>query len=118
MVAIGGRTETVRLLGIDTPEVAHHDEPGECFGPEAAERAAVLMPAGSVVALYRDVEPRDRYGRLLAYVAATEVMINAVLVEEGYAEVMTIPPNEAMAGVLARAQARARAGSRGLWGTC
>ena len=49
VVASGHRTEIVRLIGIDTPEVAHHGQPGECFGPEAAAHLASLAPVGSVV---------------------------------------------------------------------
>jgi micrococcal nuclease len=69
-VRIAGRRERVRLIGIDTPETVHPTKPVECFGPEASARAAELLPVGSVVLLRRDVEARDRYDRLLAYVTA------------------------------------------------
>ena len=68
-VAIGGRDERVRLLGIDTPEV--HVAEGaapECFGPEASAFTGDLLPDGHRVRLERDVVGRDDYGRLLAYV--------------------------------------------------
>ena len=66
-LATGG-TETVRLIGVDTPETVAPRRPVECFGPEAAAALAALVPPGTEVRLSRDVEPRDRYDRLLAYV--------------------------------------------------
>src|SRR6476469_2975663 len=66
VVRIGGRDENVRVLGIDTPETHKPDTPVECYGPEASNRLVALLPAGTVVRLVRDVESRDRYGRLLA----------------------------------------------------
>jgi micrococcal nuclease len=68
VVHIGERDENTRLLGIDTPETHKPNTPVECFGPEASDRMAALLPPGTVVRLVRDVEARDRYGRLLAYV--------------------------------------------------
>jgi micrococcal nuclease len=118
VVELGHRRETVRLIGIDTPEVHHHDEPGECFGNEASARAGDLMEAGSTILLTRDVESRDRYGRLLAYVSVDELMVNIELVKGGYARVMTIPPNDALSAPLARAEAEARSQARGLWASC
>src|SRR3546814_3636658 len=65
VVDVGGSREDVRLIGIDTPESVARDRPVECFGPEAKEHMAELLPAGTAVRLERDVEARDRYGRLL-----------------------------------------------------
>ena len=65
-VAIRGRHERVRMLGIDTPEV--HPGPPECYGPEAAAFTASLLPPGSEIRLERDIVGRDHYGRLLAHV--------------------------------------------------
>ena len=67
IVDLAGHRETVRLLGIDTPETVHPNRPVECFGPEATARLRLLLAPGSGVLVTRDVEPRDRYGRLLAY---------------------------------------------------
>src|SRR5205085_3089746 len=68
VVHLGGRTETVRLLGIDTPETVDPRKPVQCFGTEASHRTKELLPPGTGVRLERDVEARDIYGRLLAYV--------------------------------------------------
>jgi micrococcal nuclease len=120
VVRIDGVDEHVRLIGIDTPESVAQDRPVECYGPEAKHRTAELLPAGTAVRLERDVEARDRYDRLLAYVfrAEDDVLINLLLVEEGYAESYPYPPNTARQGELDRAEADAKAADRGLWPAC
>ena len=70
-VAIGGRDERVRLIGIDTPETKKPDSPIECFGPEASAFTSDLLPAGTEVRIERDIVGRDDYGRLLGYVHRT-----------------------------------------------
>lgn len=119
-VDLGGTEEHVRLIGIDTPESVARDRPVECFGPEAKERLAQLLPPGTEVRLERDVEARDRYGRLLAYVirAEDDVHVNLVLVQEGYAEARPFEPNTTRQAELDRAEAEARAAQRGLWPVC
>ena len=120
IVSLGGVEEPVRLIGIDTPESVAQDRPVECFGLEAKERAAALLPAGTPVRLERDVEARDRYDRLLAYVFRVEddVLVNLLLVEEGFAEAVAYPPNTARQADFERAEAAARAAGRGLWPAC
>jgi len=118
-VRIGGREETVRLIGIDTPETVDPRSPVECFGHEASDRTKALLPAGSEVRMVADVEPRDRYDRLLAYVYRDDgTFVNLALVEDGYASVLTYPPNVAHAPEFTAAAARARDDGRGLWGAC
>jgi micrococcal nuclease len=120
VVRIGGATESVRLIGIDTPESVSEDVPVECFGPEAKARLAELLPEGTPVRLERDIEARDRYDRLLAYVHRVDdgTFVNLLLVEEGYAESYPYEPNTAHQGELDAAQQRARAADRGLWPAC
>ncbi len=120
VVRVGGAEESVRLIGIDTPESVARDRPVECFGPEAKARTAELLPRGTEVRLERDVEARDRYDRLLAYVvrASDGVLVNLLLVEEGYAAAFRFPPNLAHDADFGRAEARARAEGRGLWRAC
>jgi micrococcal nuclease len=119
-VDLGGVEERVRLIGIDTPESVAHDRPVECFGPEAKARLAELLPAGTEVRLERDVEARDRFGRLLAYVfrSADDAFVNRLLVAEGYAESRPFEPNLARQGELDRAEDDARQAGRGLWPAC
>jgi micrococcal nuclease len=117
---IDGAEESVRFLGIDTPEIAHPGEPEECFGPQAAARTEVLLPPGTAVRLERDLEARDRFDRLLAYVhrADDDLFVNEVLVREGFADTLSIEPNTAHETTLAGARAEARAAGQGLWGRC
>lgn len=119
VVTIDGREEHVRLLGVDTPETVHPSLPVECFGPEASARLAELAPVGATLRLERDEELRDHYGRLLAYLYAENGrFVNEQLVAEGYGEAMSIPPNTALTGQIAAAEAEARTAGRGLWSAC
>jgi len=120
VVLIGGAEESVRLIGIDTPESVAQDRPVECFGPEAKARTAELLPKGTSVLLERDVEARDKYDRLLAYVIRADdgLLVNLTLVEEGYAESFPYAPNLAHQGDFDRAEQAARSGRLGLWSAC
>ena len=119
-VRIGGREESVRLIGVDTPESVKPNSPVECFAQEAAARTKELLPPGSPVRLVRDVEARDRYGRLLAYVyrPSDGLFVNMALARDGFAAPLTIPPNVAYAADFAAAAADARRAGRGLWSAC
>jgi micrococcal nuclease len=120
VVAVGGVEESVRLIGIDTPESVARDRPDECFGAEAAERLAELLPPGTVVRLTRDVEPRDVYDRLLAYLQREPdgLFVNVAQVGDGYAVAKDYPPNTAHRADLEQAERAARAAGRGLWPAC
>lgn len=111
---------SVRLIGIDTPETKHPDKGVQCFGKEASSYTARLLPRGTPVRLVADVEPRDRYDRLLAYVyrVADGLFINAVLARDGYARPLTIPPNVAHTEQLDTLAAQARDQGKGLWSAC
>jgi micrococcal nuclease len=116
----GAGDERVRLIGVDTPESVKPDSPVECFGHEASAFTASLLPEGTRVRLERDVEARDDYGRLLAYVhrAGDGLFVNLELVEQGYAQPLTIPPNVAYAERFVTAAREAEAADRGLWSAC
>jgi micrococcal nuclease len=120
VVEIGNQEESVRFIGIDTPESVAQDRPVECYGVEAKERTAELLPPGTEVRLLRDVEARDRYDRLLAYVirADDDAFVNRLLVEEGFAESSAYPPNTTRQAELDDAERAARAAARGLWPVC
>jgi micrococcal nuclease len=119
-VRVGRDAETARLLGIDTPETVDPNEPVGCYGPEASARAKELLPVGTAVRLARDVEARDRYGRLLVYIvrARDDLFVNESLLADGFARPLSIAPNDAHRAELARVSAEARAAGRGLWGAC
>ena len=117
---IGYSRERVRLLGIDTPETKDPRKPVQCFGREASERTARLLPKGTIVRLELDLEERDAFNRLLAYVwrAADGLFINLDLVAQGYADILSIAPNTGHADELRAAMNSAKTGSRGLWSAC
>ncbi|MGH9179679.1 MAG: thermonuclease family protein, partial [Acidimicrobiales bacterium] len=119
-VRIAGAEERVRLIGIDTPETHGQGGLRECFGEEAASHLARLIPPGTGVRLVRDVEARDRYGRLLAYVyrRSDGLFVNLALVRDGFATTLTYPPNVAHADELAAAARSARNDQKGLWQRC
>jgi len=120
VIDLDGRSESIRLLGIDTPETVHPDRPPECFGAEASGRLALLLAPGAAVRITRDVEARDRYGRLLAYVERLSdgLVVNLSMVEHGFAATLHIDPNDGMRHELGAAEARARAAGLGLWSAC
>jgi len=119
----GGGEETVRYIGIDTPETVKPDTPVQCGGPQAHAVNERLV-GGRTVTLRFDAEHRDVYGRLLAYVylpggpGGHPLFVNAELVRRGLARTLTIRPNDSFASLFARLAARAGAAGRGLWGRC
>ncbi|MBM3674159.1 MAG: thermonuclease family protein [Actinobacteria bacterium] len=112
-----GEEETVRLLGVDTPETHHPERPVECFGPEASAHTETRL-LGRTVRLETDVETRDVYGRLLAYVVVDGRRYNDELLELGFARLLVILPNGAHAREMLTAELAARRAGRGLWGEC
>ena len=120
VVRLGTVDERIRLIGIDTPETVDPRTPVECFGKEASDHLAGLLPPGTPVRLERDVEARDRFDRLLAYVYRVDdgTFVNLALAEDGYADVATFPPNVAHVDEFVAAVARARGEGRGLWSAC
>ena len=120
VVLEGGRSESVRLIGIDTPEKPGGTLPAECFGAEASAFTAALLPPGAPVLLTGGEETRDVYDRLLAYVyrAADGLFVNMALAREGYAVALSIAPNTDYTPHFAAAEAAARAENLGLWAAC
>ncbi|HUK62792.1 MAG TPA: thermonuclease family protein [Dongiaceae bacterium] len=112
-----GHVEKVRLLGVDTPEVVDPRKPVQCFGPEASAFSKARL-TGRRALLELDAEPRDKYGRLLAYLIVKGHRFDDELLVRGYARFLVIPPNGSHARALLRAELAARAAGRGLWGAC
>jgi micrococcal nuclease len=112
--------EKVRYIGIDTPETKHPKKVVEYFGEEAYNVNKGLVE-GKKVRLEFDIQQRDRYGRLLAYVyyknpnLKDETFINAYLVKNGYARVATYPPNVRYQVLFLGFEKDARLMKRGLW---
>jgi micrococcal nuclease len=116
-VARDGETDTVRLLGIDTPETHHPTKAVECFGPEAAAYTHAHLQ-GRSVELESDVETRDRYGRRLAYVIVDGDRFNDELLRFGYARLLVIEPNRGHARTMLQEELDAKRAGRGVWGAC
>ena len=114
-VEIDGQEYRVRYIGIDAPETNDARQGVQCFGQEATERNRELVE-GKTVGLEVDVSETDVFGRLLRYVWVEGEMVNATLVEEGYASASTYPPDVKHAALFASLQAEAREAGRGLWG--
>jgi micrococcal nuclease len=88
----------------------------ECFGRRASAFTKRHLPPGRRVRYRLGTEPRDRYGRALAYVwLADGTFFNGLLVERGFATPLTIPPNDDYAPRFLRASRRARRARAGLW---
>ncbi len=119
-VRLGSHTETIRLIGVNTPETKHPTKPVECWGPEASSHTHSLLPPGTDVVVTRDEEARDKYGRLLAYVtrSSDNLFINLDLASGGWADTLSIPPNTTYADAFANAVATAQREHLGLWGHC
>jgi endonuclease YncB( thermonuclease family) len=101
-VRIGGRTETVRYIGV------------EAMGPTAADINRRLLASGEV-RLELDLQDRDRAGRLLAYVHAGDIMANAELVAEGVARVADDSPNARHRELLRDLERQAQILKVGMW---
>jgi micrococcal nuclease len=107
-----GDGSRVRYIGMNTPESA-----GDCYNREATERNIALV-LNRVVQLEKDVSETDRFGRLLRYVYVDGVMVNELLVLDGYAKVATYPPDVKYQDRLLAAQQQAVAAGAGLWSGC
>jgi micrococcal nuclease len=125
-VRADGFEGAVRLIGVNTPETKHPSKGVEPYGPEAAAYTKKILD-GRRVFLEFDAQRLDRYRRVLAYVWLSEPkddspqevqkrMFNAHLLFDGYAQVMSIPPNVKYQDVFLALQREAREANRGLWG--
>jgi len=106
--------EKVRYLGIDTPEMNYKNPPAEYFAKDAKAFNQRLVD-GKIVRLEFDARERDKYQRLLAYVYVDNIFINKKMIEEGYAKILIIPPNEKYADEFLKLQRKARQEGRGIW---
>lgn len=111
-----GAIETVRLVGIDTPEVYPEYE---CFGDEAEAELLRLAPIDSTLLVAADLDPFDDYDRLLLYLWNEDgAFINLALVEGGFAEAIRVAPNDRYFDELLAAEDATARGVFGMWGVC
>lgn len=114
--------KTVRFIGIDTPETVDPKRPVGCFGKEASNETKSLL-SGREVILQKDVSDKDKYGRLLRLIFlplpnGQILFVNDYLVREGFARVLTYPPDIKYNEKLRQAEGEAKQYGRGLWGNC
>jgi len=119
VVQIGFKKETVRLLGVDTPEVKSPYTEEECFGKEASSKTRHLLLKQRVYLLKdKNAPDRDKYGRLLRYVFLENgKFVNAELIEEGYAFLYILEPIE-FGDYFRYLEEKAKEQRIGLWGSC
>jgi micrococcal nuclease len=116
-VEMDGRDETVRLIGVNTPETVDPRRPVQCFGKEASKRMKELA-GGKIVRLEYDQSQniRDTYDRLLAYVYLEDgQMLNRKMIAEGYAYEYTYLKPYMYQKEFMQLQTLARTSERGLW---
>jgi len=116
IVDFGGKAEKVRMIGIDTPESVHPDESRNTPEGKIASDFTKSQLEGRSVQLEFDVEERDKYGRMLAYVWIDGVMYNKTLLSEGYAKIATFPPNVKYVDDFKALEKQARELKKGFWG--
>lgn len=117
-VSMDGVRETVRLVGVDTPETHHPTKPVQCYGAEASALTASLVNKQTVRLRADTQQPnRDKYGRLLRYVYLPDGReLNELLVKGGYA--LTTNFNTEKKSLFKQLQNQARNDKRGLWAAC
>ncbi|MDR7537047.1 MAG: thermonuclease family protein, partial [Armatimonadota bacterium] len=128
-VALPGGTDRLRLIGVDSPETHDGAKLARDVQRSGRSQAAVRALGAQAraftlrhlqdrpVGLEFDVQRRDRYGRLLAYVWTPEgELFNLVILREGFAQVLTVPPNVRYTALLLACQRESREQRRGLWG--
>jgi len=112
--------ETIRLIGIDTPEVDHTGPDDECYGEESKAFLSAMVKDKQVWLTF-DAECEDHFGRTLAYVhISVEVngFIQRLLLRDGWASAYAVDPNVSFRTLFESDQSEAQAADSGLWGSC
>lgn len=118
LVSVNGEEKKVRLIGIDTPESVNPDESkNTAEGKIASDYLKDFLSETSMIQLIYDAEPQDKYGRELCYVYVDGIMLQEILLEHGYARIMTILPNVSYSRKFEEIQKNAQNNNVGFWGT-
>lgn len=115
IVKFNGKNERLRFIGINTPESVAEDESRNRPEGHIASDYTKKLLSDKKVGLEFDVQERDKFGRLLAYVYLDGKMVNKTLLEKGYAQVMSIQPNVKYADEMLKLERKARADKSGFW---
>jgi micrococcal nuclease len=114
--------QKIRYIGIDTPELQLNNAE-QCYAQEAFQKNRELVN-GKYIRLEKDISQTDKYGRLLRYIylidpiTMEEQSVGDLLVQDGYARVLTIPPDVKYTQRLLLLQQEAQVNNRGLWKKC
>jgi micrococcal nuclease len=110
-------TESVRLIGVDTPETVDPNEPVQPYGPQASAFTKTQLE-GKRVTLIFDRDRTDQYSRALAYIrlGGQGTTFNEILLRRGYAQLDIVSPNDRYEARFRQAQEQARRAQRGIWG--
>jgi micrococcal nuclease len=119
VVNMNGKDETLRFIGVDTPETHKPNTPVQCYGPAASAFTKNIIGTNKVrLALDPESTNRDRYNRLLRYVYLPDgTLVNLKLVQEGYGFYYPYFPFT-KSDEFSKAQDAAKAANKGVWGNC
>ncbi len=117
-VRIGDIVQTVRYIGVDSPELGNTDKPSTCYATEATDANAKLVD-GQALRLQKDKSETDKYDRLLRYVYLPDgKMVNELLVQGGFAFAKAYKPDVRFSARFTTAQRKAQVAKAGLWSAC
>jgi endonuclease YncB( thermonuclease family) len=106
----------LRLIGINTPELARDDKPAEAYAVHAKQALESLFSNDSSLSLVYGKDDRDRYGRLLAHAFSSDgENVQLALLNQGYALAINFPPNTRFSDCYLEAETRARCNKVGMW---
>lgn len=106
----------IRLTGIDAPESQKRWKKEEGYYGKESKAYLTKLLKDKKVRLETDIDSLDRYGRTLSYVyLEDDTFVNAIMVKQGYALIMTVPPNVRYSELFHKFQVEARENNRGLW---
>ena len=114
-IIIDNKKYGVRLIGVDTPESVHPNKKKNVPYGKIASNYTKERLEGKKVILKKDVQARDKYGRILAFVYIDGKMYNEELIEEGHAKIMTVPPNVNNTERFKKLQKEAQKLKKGVW---
>jgi len=107
----------VRYIGMNTPELVDPRKSLQCFSVEASDKNKELV-LGKEIEMEKDISEIDKYGRLLRYVYVDGIMINKLLIDEGFANIDTVVPDIKYKEIFKEAEKQARSENIGLWEKC
>ena len=106
----------VRLIGINTPELARDSKPAEPYAVAATDALKALFKDDKSIALLYGKDRKDHYGRFLAHALLADGQnVQIILLKQGLAQVITIPPNTRFASCYLEVEHQARCDKAGLW---